>query len=192
MAIQQTNLPGVKLHARGKVRDIYDLGDHFLIVATDRLSAFDVVLPTPIPDKGKVLTQMSAFWFRHFKNEVPNHVVSTRVEDFPTPLHLYRDQLAGRHPTLVGLAHLGHQLTQRPLLPGNEVTPFVDGDEAYPAMIQAIDSAQRSVSLGTYIFDSGRVGDEFCHALARAQQRNKWLHEAGKLASAIRKKQTLS
>jgi phosphoribosylaminoimidazole-succinocarboxamide synthase len=86
----------VKLHARGKVRDIYDLGEHFLIVATDRLSAFDVVLPTPIPDKGKVLTQMSAFWFRHFKNDVPNHVVSTRVEDFPTPLHLYRDQLDGR------------------------------------------------------------------------------------------------
>jgi phosphoribosylaminoimidazole-succinocarboxamide synthase len=96
MAIQQTNLPGVKLHARGKVRDIYDLGDHYLIVATDRLSAFDVVLPTPIPNKGKVLTQMSAFWFAHFKNDVPNHVVSTRVEEFPTPLHLYRDQLAGR------------------------------------------------------------------------------------------------
>jgi phosphoribosylaminoimidazole-succinocarboxamide synthase len=96
MPIQQTNLPGVKLHARGKVRDIYDLGEHYLIVATDRLSAFDVVLPTPIPDKGKVLTQMSSFWFRHFKDAVPNHVVSTRVEDFPTPLHLYRDQLAGR------------------------------------------------------------------------------------------------
>ena len=96
MAIQQTNLPGVKLHARGKVRDIYDLGEHYLIVATDRLSAFDVVLPTPIPGKGKVLTQMSGFWFRHFKNDVPNHLVSTRVEDFPTPLHLYRDQLQGR------------------------------------------------------------------------------------------------
>jgi phosphoribosylaminoimidazole-succinocarboxamide synthase len=78
------------------VRDIYDLGDHYLIVATDRLSAFDVVLPTPIPDKGKVLTQMSAFWFGHFMHDVPNHVVSTRVEEFPTPLHLYRDQLAGR------------------------------------------------------------------------------------------------
>ncbi|HET9215887.1 MAG TPA: phosphoribosylaminoimidazolesuccinocarboxamide synthase [Terriglobia bacterium] len=96
MAIQQTNLPGVKLHARGKVRDIYDLGEHFLIVATDRLSAFDVVLPTPIPDKGKVLTQMSAFWFGQFTNQVPNHVVSTRVEDFPPPLHLYREQLQGR------------------------------------------------------------------------------------------------
>jgi phosphoribosylaminoimidazole-succinocarboxamide synthase len=96
MTVRQTSLPGVKLHARGKVRDIYDLGDHYLIVATDRLSAFDVVLPTPIPNKGKVLTQMSAFWFQLFRNDVPNHVVSTRVEDFPTPLHLYKDQLQGR------------------------------------------------------------------------------------------------
>src|SRR4029453_1659262 len=92
MAIQQTNLPGVKLHARGKVRDIYDLGEQFLIVATDRFSAFDVVLPTPIPDKGKVLTQMSAFWFGQFQDDVPNHVVSTRVQDFPPPIHLNSNQ----------------------------------------------------------------------------------------------------
>src|SRR4029450_12425096 len=96
MAIQQTNLPGVKLHARGKVRDIYDIGDHFLIIATDRLSAFDVVLPTPIPNKGKVLTQMSAFWFDHFKDSVPNHVVSTKVSEYPKELHRFRDQLEGR------------------------------------------------------------------------------------------------
>jgi phosphoribosylaminoimidazole-succinocarboxamide synthase len=96
MAITTTNLPGIKLHGRGKVRDIYDLGEHYLIIATDRLSAFDVVLPTPIPDKGKVLTQMSAFWFDHFKDFVPNHVVSTRVEDYPGNLHVYRDQLEGR------------------------------------------------------------------------------------------------
>ena len=82
----QTNLPGVKLHGRGKVRDIYDLGEYFLIVATDRLSAFDVVLPTPIPDKGKVLTQMSAFWFDFFKEFVPNHVVSTKVDEYPAPV----------------------------------------------------------------------------------------------------------
>src|SRR6266571_2321406 len=96
MAIMQTNLPGVKLHARGKVRDIYDLGEHFLIVATDRLSAFDVVLPTPIPDKGKVLTQMSAFWFDHFKEFVPNHVVSTSISDYPKNLQQFADQLEGR------------------------------------------------------------------------------------------------
>ncbi len=92
----KTDLPDVKLHGRGKVRDIYDLGDHFLIVATDRLSAFDVVLPTPIPDKGKVLTQMSAFWFDRFKEVVPNHVVSTDVSKYPQKLYQFRDQLEGR------------------------------------------------------------------------------------------------
>jgi phosphoribosylaminoimidazole-succinocarboxamide synthase len=92
----QTNMPGVKLHGRGKVRDIYDLGDHFLIVATDRLSAFDVVLPTPIPDKGKVLTQMSAFWFDHFKPFVANHVFSTDVRDYPANIRQFSDQLEGR------------------------------------------------------------------------------------------------
>ena len=96
MAIMQTNLPGVKLHARGKVRDIYDLGEYFLIVATDRLSAFDVVMPTPIPSKGKVLTQMSSFWFDFFKNDVPNHVVSTDVNDYPPEVRPFRDQIEGR------------------------------------------------------------------------------------------------
>ena len=96
MAITKTDLPGIKLHGRGKVRDIYDLGEYFLIIATDRLSAFDVVLPTPIPNKGKVLTQMSAFWFDYFKDVVPNHVVSTRVEDYPANLQPFRDQLEGR------------------------------------------------------------------------------------------------
>src|SRR3990170_4229398 len=96
MAITKTDLPGLKLHGRGKVRDIYDLGEHFLIVVTDRLSAFDVVLPTPIPNKGRVLNQMSAFWFEHFKDVVPNHVTSTNVEDFPAVLQPFRDQLRGR------------------------------------------------------------------------------------------------
>jgi phosphoribosylaminoimidazole-succinocarboxamide synthase len=96
MALMKTDLPGVKLHGRGKVRDIYDLGEHFLIVATDRLSAFDVVLPTPIPNKGKVLTQMSAFWFDLFKEFVPNHVVSTKVDQYPGHLDRFRDQLEGR------------------------------------------------------------------------------------------------
>jgi len=96
MPITKTDLAGVKLHGRGKVRDIYDIGEHFLIVATDRLSAFDVVLPTPIPNKGKVLTQMSGFWFDHFKDFVPNHLVSTDINDYPKNLHPFRDQLKGR------------------------------------------------------------------------------------------------
>jgi len=96
MAIVQTELAGLRLHGRGKVRDIYDLGDHYLIVASDRLSAFDVVLPTPIPNKGKVLTQMSEFWFEHLKDVVPHHLVSTRLEDFPPDVRRHRAQVQGR------------------------------------------------------------------------------------------------
>jgi phosphoribosylaminoimidazole-succinocarboxamide synthase len=92
--IQETNFPGIAPSARGKVRDIYDLGDKLLIVATDRLSAFDVVMPTPIPDKGRVLTQLSLFWFALLKDVVPNHVLS--ATGFPPPFDSFRDQLAGR------------------------------------------------------------------------------------------------
>src|SRR4029079_6664506 len=96
MAIVETSLAGLTLHGRGKVRDIYDLGEHFLIVASDRLSAFDVVLPTPIPDKGKVLTQMSEFWFDYFKALVPHHLISTQLEDFPPEVRRHREQVQGR------------------------------------------------------------------------------------------------
>ena len=92
--IRETNFPGIAPAARGKVRDIYDLGDKLLIVATDRLSAFDVVMPTPIPDKGKVLTQLSLFWFDLLQKVIPNHILS--ATDFPAPFDAYHEQLAGR------------------------------------------------------------------------------------------------
>jgi len=92
--IRETHFAGLTPSARGKVRDIYDLGDTLLIVATDRLSAFDVILPTPIPDKGRVLTQLSLFWFDLLKDVIPNHVLSST--DFPAPFDAYRDDLAGR------------------------------------------------------------------------------------------------
>ncbi len=92
--ISQTDFPGLKLRGRGKVRDIYDLGDKLLIVATDRLSAFDVVLPTPIPDKGKVLTQISLFWFETLANVLPHHVLSAK--DFSGELAPYAAALQGR------------------------------------------------------------------------------------------------
>ncbi len=92
--VWETNLGAVPLRSRGKVRDLYDFGDRLLIVATDRLSAFDVVLPTPIPDKGRVLTQLSLFWFHLLRDVVPNHVLSG--EAFPPALAPYREQLAGR------------------------------------------------------------------------------------------------
>jgi phosphoribosylaminoimidazole-succinocarboxamide synthase len=92
--VKETHFAGLTPSARGKVRDIYDLGDKLLIVATDRLSAFDVILPTPIPDKGRVLTQMSLFWFNLLKEVLPNHVLSST--EFPTPFDEFKDDLAGR------------------------------------------------------------------------------------------------
>ncbi len=90
----ETQFAGLTPVARGKVRDIYDLGDKLLIVATDRLSAFDVILPTPIPDKGRVLTQLSLFWFDLLKDVIPNHVLT--ATDFPSPFDKFKDELAGR------------------------------------------------------------------------------------------------
>jgi phosphoribosylaminoimidazole-succinocarboxamide synthase len=81
---------------QGKVRDIYDLGDRLLLVATDRISAFDVVMADPIPDKGRILTQISAFWFRLLEDVVPHHLISVAVEDFPPACQPYREILAGR------------------------------------------------------------------------------------------------
>jgi phosphoribosylaminoimidazole-succinocarboxamide synthase len=95
-AVYRTELSGVELKARGKVRDIYDLGNSLLIVATDRLSAFDYVLPNPIPDKGKVLNQISDFWFRRFADLVTHHVISTEISEFPEPLRSQAAQLGGR------------------------------------------------------------------------------------------------
>ncbi len=94
--ILESNIPAFPLWRRGKVRDVYDLGDRLLIVTTDRLSAFDVVLPTPIPDKGRVLTQLSLFWFRLLSDVIPNHILASEVSEYPAELHAYRDQLEGR------------------------------------------------------------------------------------------------
>jgi len=96
MLVTQAELPGIRRLARGKVRDIFEVGEHLLIVATDRLSAFDVVLPDPIPDKGKVLTQLSKFWFDRFRELVSNHVVETDAARFPASLAPYHEQLEGR------------------------------------------------------------------------------------------------
>src|SRR5208282_5563045 len=95
-ALLETNLPGVKLFSRGKVRDVYELGDKLLIVATDRLSAFDVVMREGIPSKGWVLTQISCFWFEMFGNFFPHHFLSSKLEDYPSELQPFADQLEGR------------------------------------------------------------------------------------------------
>jgi len=95
-ALFETNLPGLRLKGRGKVRDIYDLGDALLIVASDRISAFDVVMHDPIPDKGKILTQISAFWFSQIADLAPHHLLSTDVAAFPPECQAYAETLRDR------------------------------------------------------------------------------------------------
>ena len=94
--IRQTEFPGLQLVKRGKVRDMYDLGEHLLMVATDRISAFDVVMTEPIPDKGIILTQISLFWFGLMKPLVVNHVVTGNVHDYPKSCRPYVRELEGR------------------------------------------------------------------------------------------------
>jgi phosphoribosylaminoimidazole-succinocarboxamide synthase len=94
--ILQTNIPGVPAPKRGKVRDIYDLGDKLLIVVTDRISAFDVIMPNGIPDKGVVLNQISAYWFNQVASIIPNHVISTDISSLPEPFQKAKDQLVNR------------------------------------------------------------------------------------------------
>src|SRR6185369_16177805 len=94
--VLQTQVPGVPAPKRGKVRDIYDLGDKLLIVVTDRISAFDVILPDGIPDKGVVLNQISLYWFKQVESLIPNHVISTDISTLPEPFQKVKDQLVNR------------------------------------------------------------------------------------------------
>ncbi len=94
--VKQTDFPDLKLVNRGKVRDIYDLGEALLMVTSDRISAFDVIMNEPIPDKGKVLTQISKFWFTQVEDIIPNHIISTEVAEYPAICQPYAEVLAGR------------------------------------------------------------------------------------------------
>ena len=94
--ILETDLPGIERYARGKVRDVYRVDGQLLIVATDRISAFDYILPTGIPDKGRVLTQLSLFWFDFLRDLTPNHLLTASVDEYPAALRPFRDQLEGR------------------------------------------------------------------------------------------------
>jgi phosphoribosylaminoimidazole-succinocarboxamide synthase len=117
--VSMTELKTLKLKGRGKVRDIYDLGDRLLIVATDRISAFDVVMPNPIPDKGRVLTQLSKFWFNLTKEIVPNHVISTEVKDFPEECRPYQKMLRDRSMLVMKMDVLPIECVVRGYLSGS-------------------------------------------------------------------------
>ena len=117
--ISTTEFKTLKLKGRGKVRDIYDLGDRLLIVATDRISAFDVVMPNPIPDKGRILTQLSHFWFDLTKDIVSNHVLSTEVGDYPKECQPYQEILRSRSMLVVKTEVLPVECVVRGYLSGS-------------------------------------------------------------------------
>ena len=118
-AIYETSFPGLKFSKRGKVRDLYDLGDALLIVATDRLSAFDVVMPQPIPDKGKVLTQISNYWFSAVKDIIESHIIETDARNFPDACTPYREELHGRAVVVKKAAPLPVECIVRGYLSGS-------------------------------------------------------------------------
>ena len=94
--LMETDMKDIKFLRRGKVRDVYEIDDYLLIIATDRVSAFDVVLPNGIQDKGRILTQISIYWFNQMKDIIENHIVATDVKDYPKALHKYKDMIEGR------------------------------------------------------------------------------------------------
>jgi phosphoribosylaminoimidazole-succinocarboxamide synthase len=117
--VLNTDFPGLKLAARGKVRDIYDLGEELLIVTTDRISAFDVIMDEGIPNKGYVLTQISAYWFREMEGIIKNHIISTDVADFPAACQPYADILAGRSMLVKKASPLAAECIVRGYLAGS-------------------------------------------------------------------------
>jgi phosphoribosylaminoimidazole-succinocarboxamide synthase len=127
--ISQTDFPGLTLLKRGKVRDMYDLGEHYLMVATDRISAFDVIMDDPIPDKGIILTQISLFWFDVMRPVVANHVVSSRVEDFPAGCRPYVDQLRGRSLLVRKATPLPIECVARGYISGSGWSSYKTGGE---------------------------------------------------------------
>jgi phosphoribosylaminoimidazole-succinocarboxamide synthase len=123
--LYRSEIPGYPVH-HGKVRDVYDLGETLLIVASDRLSAFDVVFQDPIPLKGRVLTQLSKWWFERTQRLVPNHVLTTEFEDFPAALKPYRDQLQGRSMIVKKAKPLKAEFVVRGYLDGSAWTSYKD------------------------------------------------------------------
>ncbi len=127
MPLYAPELPGISKIASGKVRDIFAVGEHLLLVASDRISAFDCILPTPIPQKGEVLTRLSEFWFAQF-DFLPNHLISTDVPDFPASLQPFREQLRGRSMLVKKAAPLPVECVVRGYLAGSGWKEYVQSE----------------------------------------------------------------
>lgn len=122
----QCELPGIPKLRSGKVREMFDLGEQLLMVATDRISAFDVILPDPIPGKGEVLTQLSLFWFRQLAGEVEHHLITADVDDYPASLHPFQDQLRGRSMLVVKTDPIPVECVVRGYLAGSGWKEYLD------------------------------------------------------------------
>ncbi|HET9869311.1 MAG TPA: phosphoribosylaminoimidazolesuccinocarboxamide synthase, partial [bacterium] len=122
--VLQTQIPGVPPPKRGKVRDIYDLGDKLLIVTTDRISAFDVILPNGIPDKGVVLNQISLYWFKQMEALIPNHILSSDLAGLPEPFQKAKDQLAHRSVVVKKAKPLAAECIVRGYLTGSGLKEY--------------------------------------------------------------------
>lgn len=142
LLVLETNLSGLPAPRRGKVRDIYDLGDGLLIVATDRISAFDVVLPNAVPEKGRVLTQISKYWFSKTADIVENHIISTDVNDFPAECRQHVEILQGRSMFVKKASPLPVECIVRGYLTGSglkeyKATGAVSGIKLPPGLTEA-------------------------------------------------------
>jgi len=126
-ALWSTEIPGLPPPRRGKVRDVYDLGDRLLIVATDRLSAYDHILRPAIPGKGRILTQLTNFWFSELESLCPNHLLATRVADFPPELEPYAEVLAGRAVVARKAEVVPFECVARGYLAGSGFREYVEG-----------------------------------------------------------------
>jgi phosphoribosylaminoimidazole-succinocarboxamide synthase len=125
--VATTDFKDLRFISRGKVRDLYEVNDSLLIVATDRISAFDVIMPNSIPGKGKILTQLSAFWFREMEDIVENHLISTRVEEFPEKCRPYEEELRERSMLVRKTTPLPVECVVRGYLAGSGWKDYSDG-----------------------------------------------------------------
>jgi len=158
-----TDIKEYPLARRGKVRDIYDMGDQLLFVATDRMSAFDVVLPDGIPDKGRVLTQTSLFWFDFLADVVDNHLVTAKIDEYPEPLHKYRDQLEGRSMIVTKAERIDIECIVRGYISGSMWKELLTARKAGSNVVHGFefaDSLQESEKLPKPLFTPSSKSDD--------------------------------
>lgn len=156
--VLQTELPNITLIKRGKVRDIYDADEHLLIIATDRVSAFDVVLPDGIPDKGRVLTKISLYWFQKMKDIIQNHIVASQVEEFPEKLKKYAAILKDRSMLVKKTKPLPIECVVRGYLSGSGWKSYQEGGSV--CGIQLPEGLVNSSKLHEPIFTPSTKADE--------------------------------